>query len=182
MADAEVRLAQARIDDASAQGRFDVTLFGGYMRMDTRFAQFGFSENGQLEPVQGTSFNYLSAGAMVTLPFATEIRAKSLPLAPSKQERRHGAKPRNLRHVAEIAAAEARDSAGRRALAITESVVDLAAKNLDVVRQAYELGRTTATDVLTEQRRYLDVERANTETMKAAYDARVALMVARGER
>jgi outer membrane protein TolC len=65
---------------------------------------------------------------------------------------------------------------------VTASVVELAARNLDVVRQAYELGRTTATDVLTEQRRYLDVARAQTETMKASYEARVALMQARGDR
>ena len=65
---------------------------------------------------------------------------------------------------------------------MTASVVDLAGKNLDVVRQAYELGRTTAADVLMEQRRYLDVQRAQTETMKTSYEARVALMQARGDR
>ena len=83
---------------------------------------------------------------------------------------------------ADMAAAEARDAAARRALALTATVVELAARNLDVVRQVYELGRTTAADVLTEQRRYLDVERARTDTMKTAYEARVALMQARGER
>jgi outer membrane protein TolC len=62
-----------------------------------------------------------------------------------------------------------------------DSVAELAAKNLDVVRQVYELGRTTAADVLIEQRRYLDVERVRTETMKSSYEAHVALMQARGE-
>jgi outer membrane protein TolC len=181
MADAEVRLAQARIDDASAQGRFDVTLFGGYMRMDTRFAQFGFSENGQLQPIQGT-FNYLSAGAMVTVPFRNRNQGE---IAAARAEQA-GAQARRaatqLAAEADMAAAEARDAAALRALALTASVVKLAAKNLDVVRQVYELGRTTAADVLIEQRRYLDVQRAQTETMKALYEARVALMQARGDR
>ena len=181
MADAEVRLAQARIDDASAQSRFDVTLFGGYMRMDTRFAQFGFNETGQLQPVQGT-FNYVSAGAMVTVPFRNRNQGD---LAAARAEQA-GAEARReatqLTAEADIAAAEARDAASRRALEMTTSVVELAAKNLDVVRQAYELGRTTATDVLMEQRRYLDVQRTQTETMKASYEARVALMQARGDR
>ena len=181
MADAEVRLAQARVDDASAQGRFDVTLLGGYMRMDTRFAQFGFNETGQLQPVQGT-FNYLSAGAMVTVPFRNRNQGE---IAAARAEQA-GAQARReatqLAAEADIAAAEARDAAARRALALTASVVELAAKNLDVVRQAYELGRTTATDVLMEQRRYLDVQRAQTETMKTSYEARVALMQARGDR
>jgi len=180
MADAEVRLAQARLDDASAQGRYDVTLFGGYMRMDTRFAQFGFNQTGQLQPVQGT-FNYVSAGAMVTLPFRNRNQGD---IAAARAEQA-GAQARReatqLAAQADIAAAEARDEAARRALAMTASVVALAAKNLDVVRQAYELGRTTAADVLAEQRRYLDVERAQTETMKTSYEARVALMQARGD-
>jgi cobalt-zinc-cadmium efflux system outer membrane protein len=180
MADAEVRLAQARIDDASAQGRYDVTLFGGYMRMDTRFAQFGFSQSGQLQPVQGT-FNYVTAGATVTVPFRNRNQGD---IATARAEQA-GAQARReatqLAAEADIASAEARDAAARRALAVTASVVEMAAKNLDVVRQAYELGRTTAADVLVEQRRYLDVQRAHTETMKTSYEARVALMQARGE-
>jgi len=180
MADAEVRLAQARIDDASAQGRFDVTLFGGYMRMDTRFAQSGFSENGQLQPVQGT-FNYVSAGAMVTVPFRNKNQGE---IAAARAEQA-GAQTRReatqLAAQADVAAAEARDAAAGRALALTAAVVELAARNLDVVRQVYELGRTTAAEVFMEQRRYLDVQRAQTETMKASYQARVALMQARGD-
>jgi len=180
MADAEVRLAQARIDDASAQGRYDVTLFGGYMRMDTRFAQFGFSQSGPLQPVQGT-FNYVSAGATVTVPFRNRNQGD---IATARAEQT-GAQARReatqLAAEADIASAEARDAAARRALAVTTSVVGLAAQNLDVVRQAYELGRTTAAEVLVEQRRYLDVQRAHTETMKTSYEARVALMQARGD-
>jgi cobalt-zinc-cadmium efflux system outer membrane protein len=149
--------------------------------MDTRFAQFGFSENGQLQPIQGT-FNYLSAGAMVTVPFRNRNQGE---IAAARAEQA-GAQARRaatqLAAEADMAAAEARDAAALRALALTASVVKLAAKNLDVVRQVYELGRTTAADVLIEQRRYLDVQRAQTETMKALYEARVALMQARGDR
>jgi len=180
MADAEVTLAQARIDDASAQGRYDVTVFGGYMRMDTRFAQFGFSQSGQPQPVQGT-FNYVSAGAMVTVPFRNRNQGD---VAAARAEQA-GAQARRdatqLAAEADIAAAEARDAAARRALAVTGSVVELAGRNLDVVRQAYELGRTTAAEVLIEQRRYLEVQRAQTETMKISYEARVALLQARGD-
>jgi len=181
VADAEARLAEARVSNALAQARFDMSLFGGYMRMNNSFPQFGFNDVGQLEPVHGV-FHFISAGAMVTLPLRNRNQGE---VAAARAEQT-GAQARleatQLAARADIAAAEAQDSAGRRALAITGSIVGLAAKNLDVVRQAYELGRTTATDVLTEQRRYVDVERANTETMKAAYDAHVALMLARGER
>ena len=57
----------------------------------------------------------------------------------------------------------------------------LARQNLTVVGQSYELGRMTVFDVLAERRRYLDVERAYTEALRAAYEARTALSRARGE-
>ena len=58
----------------------------------------------------------------------------------------------------------------------------LARQNLTVVGQSYELGRITVFEVLAERRRYLDVERAYTDALRAAYEARTALNRARGER
>ena len=57
----------------------------------------------------------------------------------------------------------------------------LARQNLVVVGQSYELGRVTVFEVLAERRRYLDVERAYTEALRAAYEARTALKRALGE-
>ena len=47
---------------------------------------------------------------------------------------------------------------------------------------AFELGRVTVFEVLAERRRYLDVERAWTEALRAAYEARTALNLALGEK
>ena len=69
----------------------------------------------------------------------------------------------------------------RQALALIEGSVSLSRKNLDVVRQTYELGQRAVSDVLAEQRRYLDIERTYTDTLRAAFDARTALRRARGE-
>ena len=44
-----------------------------------------------------------------------------------------------------------------------------------VLLEAYDLGRTTLVDLLTEQRRYLDVETGYTEVLARAYDAFHAL-------
>ena len=57
----------------------------------------------------------------------------------------------------------------------------LARQNLNIVRQTYELGRTTIFEVLAEQKRFLDQERAYTETLRLAYEARTALKRAVGE-
>jgi hypothetical protein len=50
-----------------------------------------------------------------------------------------------------------------------------------VIRQTFELGRTTASEVLAEQRRYLQVENAHTSGLQAVFDARTAVLRAQGE-
>ena len=56
----------------------------------------------------------------------------------------------------------------------------LARQNLSVVEQSYQLGRATVFEVIAEQRRYLDLERAYTDALRAAFDARTALNRALG--
>ena len=178
---ADMRLAEARVGRAATEGRVDVNLFGSYMRMDAGFPQNGLTMAGGVERVRGV-FHYVSAGAMVTVP----LRNRNQGNVAAARAEQTGAIARldaaRLAAEAEIASAEARVTASRAALVTTGATVGLSARNLDVVRQAYALGRSTLTEVLAEQRRYLDVEHAHLETMKAAYDAQAALMLARGER
>jgi outer membrane protein TolC len=62
-----------------------------------------------------------------------------------------------------------------------DDVQPLARRTLDTVRETYQLGRATVFDVLTEQRRYLDTERAYTQALADAYAARVGLGRATGD-
>ena len=74
---------------------------------------------------------------------------------------------------AEIDAAVAREREARRAVEIySTNVRELARQNVDVMLEAYDLGRFPLSDVLTEQRRYLEVEGAYTEVLLRAYEAR----------
>lgn len=87
-----------------------------------------------------------------------------------------------LAAAADVAASRARDEQARAALAIyQDGARDLSRQNLDVVRQTYDLGRATVFDALAEQRRYLDLERAYSDTLREAYEARVALRRAMGD-
>ena len=52
---------------------------------------------------------------------------------------------------------------------------DVAARNLDVVRQSYALGRGSLLDVIAEQRRYIDIENGYTDALKQVYDAGVEI-------
>jgi cobalt-zinc-cadmium efflux system outer membrane protein len=149
--------------------------------MDSSFAQFGLSSTGTPERVHGL-FNYVSGGVTMTLPMFNRNQGE---VAVARAER-VGAlamqEAATLSASAEIAAARSLDQRAHEAVRLYGADArDLARQNLSVVRQSYELGRTTIFDVLAEQKRYLDVERGYTETLRAAYEARTALGSALGE-
>ncbi|MGE3957453.1 MAG: TolC family protein [Vicinamibacterales bacterium] len=177
---AGVRTADATLDRARRDGRFDVSLFGTYTRMQAAFPQLGYGPGGGLQPI-GDTFHYLAAGATVTVPWRNDNRGE---IAAATAQRR-GAEARYaeaaLQARTEIAAATTLDTQARAAVALYAAEIrPLARQNLDVVRQTYRLGRGTVADVLGEQRRYLDIERAYTEALKHAYDARTSLLSALG--
>jgi cobalt-zinc-cadmium efflux system outer membrane protein len=179
-AETQVQLAQARLDNARAAARFDVSVFGSYMRMDAGFPQRGINASGDLTRVRGV-FHYLAGGAMVMVPLLNRNQGG---VAAASAERAGAAatlEAAQLNAQEEMASAAARDHQMRAAAKLYEGGVRLARQNLDVVRQTYELGRLTVSDVLTEQRRYLDMERAYTDTLRQAFEARTALRRARGE-
>lgn len=178
---ARIETAVAKIDRAESEGRFDVSLFGNYMRMDAGFPQRGFATDGGLERVRG-QFNYWSAGAMFTIPVLNRNQGD---VAMARAERAGATAmydAARLAAEAELASSHSRDERAREAVTIYGTGAQaLARQNLAVVGQSYELGRMTVFEVLAERRRYLDVERAYTEALRAAYEARTALNRALGE-
>lgn len=180
-AETRLRLADARIDQARRDGRFDASVMAMYMRNDAGFPQRGFGPNNELEPVRGV-FNYFSAGVVVTMP----VRDRNQGMVAVAQAQRAGAAAQldagRLTMEAEIAGARMRDERARQALAaFSKEGVDLAKQNLDVVSQSYELGRMTLLEVLSERRRYLEVERAYTIALREAWEARQTLLRAVGD-
>jgi outer membrane protein TolC len=180
-AEAHIRVADAQIDRARREGRFDLSLFGSYMWVDAGFPQLGLNAQGELTRVRGL-FHYLSAGAALTVP----LRNRNQGEVASAQAERAGATARldaaQLTAEAEIAAAKAHDDRARSAIAVyKDGARDLARQNLNVVTQTYELGRATVFDVLAEQRRYLDLEHAYSNALREAYEARTALRRALGD-
>jgi cobalt-zinc-cadmium efflux system outer membrane protein len=179
-ADARVALADARIDQAHREGRSDISLFGSYMRMDSGFPQQGIGPAG-LERVRGR-FNYVAVGATVSLPLLNRNQGQ---VAVARAERL-GAEARrdaiSLAARTELAAAQVRDAQAQRAVQIYgRGVRELARRNVDVVRQTFDLGRTTVFEVLAEQRRWLEIEQGYTAAAREAWEARVALTRALGE-
>ena len=151
------------------------------MRIGFSFPQFGVNPAGALTPIQDV-FHSVKVGALVMVPIGDRNQGA---VAAARAEREGADLLRHARMLAaesEVASARVRDERARQALAIyTQGVRTLARENLDVVRQTYELGRGTLTEVLAEQRRYLDFEMSYTDTLKLAFEARTALARALGE-
>jgi cobalt-zinc-cadmium efflux system outer membrane protein len=178
---ARVAVAEAKIDRAHRDGRFDVSVFAGYMRMDAGFPQSGVSPTGRLERVHGL-FHYVTAGATVTLPMFNRNQGE---VAAARAEHAQAAALQDAAVASakiEIAAARSADRRTREAVRLYGGDAQaLARANLSVIRQSYELGKTTILDVLAEQKRYLEFEHAYTDALRAAYEARTALTRAVGE-
>lgn len=180
-AEARITTADARIQQSASEGRADVSLFGSYMRMDAGFPQMGLTPGGGVERVRGL-FNYVSGGAMVMIPLLNRNQGA---VAAARAERAGAAAARDsaiLGAQADLAAARIEDSSARDALALyRDGAQRLARQNLDVVGQTFELGRATVFDVLTEQRRYLEVEQSYTDALRSAFEARTRLRLALGD-
>lgn len=180
-ATARVALADARIEQARREGRMDLSLVANYGREGYGFAQRGFDAAGRLVPVQG-NFHSVEVGANVMLP----LRNRNQGALASAEAERSGEQQllaaQQLVAQAEIDAAVVRDREAQRAVDMyATGIRTLARQNVDVQLEAYDLGRTPLTELLAEQRRYLDVEAGYTAVLSRAYDARVALRRARGE-
>ena len=171
----EAAMATAQVRKERAEGRWDASINVGYQRQDFGFPLNGLTSSGATRPIQDV-FHYFGGGVSITLPVRNQNQGNiAAAVATAKAaERRVDAATLTVRQ--EVAAAFAQYGAAERSLAVYErGVRDTAQRNLDVVRQTYQLGRTTLLDVIAEQRRFIDVEMGYTESLKQVYDAVVDL-------
>ena len=184
---ADVRAATAQVDvettrreQLKSERRFDLAVYGGYMRMRSGFSQMGLAPDGSPVPIEGT-FNNLVVGAMIDLPLFNRnqgsVAAADLRAASAQQL----VEARKLAVAAEIESETARLRAAATAVrAFTQRSRDLARQNVEVVREAHSLGRHTLLEVVMEQQRYLEVEMAYTEALMELLDAHAAWQAAIG--
>ena len=173
LAKAAESFAEARIEQARAEGRLDASLIAGYQRMDFGYPLNGINDAGQLRPIQGT-FHYFTVGVSLDLP----VRNKNQGAIEAAIAEAEAAKRRreflDLTVRSEVASAYAEyNSTARAAEIFRVGVKDQANANLDVVRQTYELGSKTMIDYLGEQRRFIDLQNGYIDALLDTYKARV---------
>jgi outer membrane protein, heavy metal efflux system len=173
MAQAEVAMAQAKIRKEEAEGRWDASVNVGYMRQDFGYDLSGLTARGELRPITDI-FHYVGGGVTITLPVRNRNQGNVAAAFAEARATEHRADLATLTVRQEVAAAFTQHEAAERALDIyTRGVLEVARQNLEVIRKTYQLGRATLLEVITEQRRYIDIEIGYTEALHQAYNAAV---------
>ena len=166
--------ARAGLRLARAQATPDVTAFSKYT---TNRAVFDNTPIGVLSDRD----KLLSFGVSIGIPvFNRNQGAKAeAELAISQAQRRREFTEQLLR--AEVQSAYQRYEAARSAIAIHEQgVLDRSRQNIRTIRGAYEVGAFRVTELLSEQRRFVDFQREFTEALAEYYRALADLQSAIG--
>jgi cobalt-zinc-cadmium efflux system outer membrane protein len=173
VARAAEKLADAQIEQARATGRLDASLTAGYQRMNSSFPVNGVTDAGRLRPVQDV-FHFLTFGVSLELPVRNKNRGAIEAAAAQREAVTRRREFAELTVRREVAAAYARYTSAGRAMEIYRvGVRDQANKNLNVVRQTYELGSKTLIDYIGEQRRFIELENSYIDALLDTYKARV---------
>lgn len=173
---ADTAMARAKIRKEEAEGRWDASVSAGYQRQDFGFGGLrGVASNGSLQPIQDV-FHYFGLGISIALPVRNRNQG-NVAAAVAETRAAEGRQEFVVLVIRqEVQAAFTQLDAARRALALYErGVRDVAQGNVNVVRRTWELGRGTLLDVITEQRRLIDVENGYTDALKQVYDATVEI-------
>ncbi|GIU75825.1 MAG: outer membrane protein CzcC [Bryobacteraceae bacterium] len=168
LSDAEVRLALA-------EGTPNLLGFLEYSHINSRFDPFGLNASRQLVPIRDTD-NILATGISINLPFRN--RNQGNVQAAEARKSAASLRSRYAEQVVrqEVEAAYTRYETARRALGIFNRGVMLESlDNLKIVRAAYQFGELRILDVLNEQRRFTDTQRAWTDLLREYYLALVEL-------
>lgn len=165
---AEVQLARSeRTPDLSALVR--------YTDSRSQFDYLGFNASGVLSPLRDRD-RLLTGGLSITLPVLNRNQGR-IQVATARQTAatiRRQYLERTVR--AEITGAFSRYLAARRAAQIfQQSVIGPSQQSVTVLRASYAAGEVQLFDVVAEQRRFIDTQKAYTEAIKQEALARVAL-------
>ena len=176
----EEQRAAAEVAQARGERVPDIIGLVRYSRTDSRFEAFGTTSTGEITPLRDTD-HMLTMGVSIPLPFANRNQGNIQAVLAQQQAaslRREFAE-QSVR--ADVTAALTQYTAAARALdAFNQDVVAQSAESMKTIRTTYELGEVQLLDVLQEQRRFVETQRAYTQILKEYFVAHAALEEAIG--
>ncbi|MCL4850201.1 MAG: TolC family protein [Bryobacteraceae bacterium] len=153
------QFAEAEISLAEAEARPNVTASVSYSRVTSRFDdQLGLNAANQLTPLRDRD-DLLQVGISIPLFFRNRNLGNIEAAAARTKAAQHRLEYLERAIPLEVEAAWRQFESSRTALASLDGqAIPLSESNLDVIRQAYQLGQLRLLDVLAEQRRALDLQ------------------------
>lgn len=137
-----------------------------YTRSNDLFDQYGLNRAGSVIPIRDLD-KMLTVGVSIVLP----VRNRNQGIIQAAEARTASAQLRSqyLQQVVaqEVTSAYRRFEAAKRARSVFEgSVLDRSQENVRIIRAAYTAGELRLFDVLNEQRRLVDTQRAYTDVLR----------------
>jgi len=172
----EERLAEAELRQAKSAATPDLVARGGYSHVQASFEQFGFSQPGGILTPLRDKDNLITGGISIAIPLSDQNQGNIE--AVIARQRAARLRRESLERIVrqEVMSAVARLAASNRALQLFDAgVIGQSQENVRVVRGAYELGELRLLDVINEQRRLIETQRAYTDLLRDAYIAAVEL-------
>ena len=160
----QARTADVRV--ARAEAVPDVVGFARYSFGATRFDQLGLNASGQTVPLSKHD-SIITAG--VSFDLKTRNRNQGQIDAASAREQAAKYKTAALAQQIEreVRAAAIRYDASKRTIAIfNDTLIAQSQSNLNTVRAAYEIGELKVFDLLSEQRRLIEIQRSYVDALK----------------
>src|SRR5258707_11714640 len=173
-------VAVAELRHRQTEAKPDATVSASYERPNSGFSQRAFDAAGNLSPIRQT-FNYAVAGIEIALPAFNRNQGAIAADTAAIDAARSRIAAAGLAVRSEVAQNQVRyEGAQARDAPYRNTVRGKPPRHHEVVRQIYSYGRIPLLDVITEQRRYIDIETGYTDVLLDAYVARAALEQATG--
>ena len=171
-----LELANARLEQARAEGRLDAGVSLGFQRMTRMMPRISNQNPVELD-TRDVGENFVTFGVDLLLPVRNKnqgnIEAAALDINAANKRVEFG----ELTIRREVAVAYTRYERAVRALTIFQvGVRNQAKQNLLVVWQTYELGEKDLLDYIAEERRFLDLENSLIDALLEVYQAKTEIL------
>ena len=173
-------LSEARLQSARAEGRPQTELMAGYEASSLRFGAFGIDPAGMPKSLD-KEMRMFSFGLKINIPVADRNQgavAAARAEAESARQRRLFGETTIRREIASASIRVA--SAQRRFQILSVGVLEQSRRNLEIIRESYELGGRSLTEYLGEQAKLIEVENEYVDAEAALAVARLELLRAIG--
>ncbi len=166
----EQSLGESELRLAQSEAVPNLTAFGRYAQSTSQFDQFGLAQNGGgLQRIRDVD-NTLTVGLSLNLP----VRNRNQGNIQAAVARQHAARLRRA-YAEQSVARDVRNAFTRYEAALQatkifdQDVLQQAQSNVSILRAAYDAGELRLLDVINEQRRLIDTQRAYTDVLREAY-------------